>query len=183
MSDVAFRVLALEVHCFVDRLYPVGVGARVIRQLNLLADADALGLPVEVAHVHGTSDLSGDEVVASLPFFHGLSGAFRGDREVERVHLLHLLDEALDHRGGASPVNRDAAYLAEEHSDRPEEKLFFDHDVRGPVELCVEEVGDHKVPHGSVWHTENDAFAFRRGATYRGPAHLLQQPSAKFSPT
>lgn len=47
MSDVAFRVLALEVHCFVDRLYPVGVGARVIRQLNLLADADALGLPVK----------------------------------------------------------------------------------------------------------------------------------------
>lgn len=47
MSDVAFRVLALEVHCFVDRLDSVGVSARVIRQLNLLADADALGLPVK----------------------------------------------------------------------------------------------------------------------------------------
>lgn len=183
MSDVAFRVLALEVHCFVDRLYPVGVGARVIRQLNLLADADALGLPVEVAHVHGTSDLSGDEVVASLPFFHGLSGAFRGDREVERVHLLHLLDEALDHRGGASPVNRDAADLAEEHSDRPEEKLFFDHDVRGPVELCVEEVGDDKVPDRCVRHPQDDAFLLRDGTSDGCPAHLLQQPAAKFRPT
>ena len=122
-------------------------------------------------------------MVAGLPFLHGFSGSLGGDGEVELIHFLHLLDEALYHRGGAAPVHRNAADLAEEHPDRPEEKLLLDHNVRRPVELRVEEVGDHKVPHGSVWHTENDAFAFRRGATYRGPAHLLQQPSAKFSPT
>ena len=123
MSDIALRVLALEVHCFVDRLDSVGVCARVIRQLNFLADADALGLPVKKSHIDRASDLSCDEVVAGLPFLHGFSGSLGGDGEVELIHFLHLLDEALYHRGGAAPVHRNAADLAEEHPDRPEEKL------------------------------------------------------------
>ncbi len=160
MSDVALRVLALEVHCFVDGLDSVGVSARVIRQLNLLADADALGLPVKKSHIDRASDLSCDEVVAGLPFLHGFSGSLGGDGEVETCPPSPISSMRLLTMAAALPLSTGMQPTLRRNTPTGQKKnsfLIITCAVR--VKLRVEKVGDHKVPDGSVRHTEDDAFA------------------------
>ena len=159
------------------------VGLDVVGQFDLLADADVLGAPVEIAHVHGGTRFAGDQVEAGLPALDGLAGAFRGDGQMELVDRIHFADEAPDHRGGAFPVHGNGAAGAQEGAHWPEEEFLLDHDAGLLAELGIEQVADEEVPDGGVRDAQDDGFLLHHRAAVARPAETTEQPAAEFRPT
>ena len=108
----------------VDALH---VGLDVIGQFDLLADADVLGAPVEIAEVHGNIGGAGNEVETGFPVLDGLAGPFRREGQMETAGLLHFLDNAAEHVGGIAAVYGNAAESPEEPAQGREEEILLDH--------------------------------------------------------
>ena len=123
-------MLSDKVHIFIQLLYALHIGSCIVSQLDLVAAADTLCAPIEIAHVYRTSYFAGDCVETGLPSFYRLACSLRSEREVYDLACLHLLDYAEDYVAASLPVNRDTSELAEKPSERAPEKLTFHHAVR-----------------------------------------------------
>ncbi len=137
MSYVILRVLSDQVHFLIDSLDLFRIGFCVVGKIDLRSEANMLRAPVEITQVHRTVDCPGNEMVAGLPSFCRLAGAFRSYGEMELSFLLHSRDYALDERSRVFPVGRYATHLTEYGTERPEEKLFLYHALGLDPKLSV----------------------------------------------
>ena len=105
-------MLSDKVHFLIQSLYACHIGFCIIRQFHLLATADTLGSPVEIAHIYRTSDFSGYSMEACLPSLYRLAGAFRREGKMHDFLCLHLFDDAEGNIASFLPVNRNASELS-----------------------------------------------------------------------
>ena len=70
-------MLAHQVHLFVESLDPLQIGLGVVCELHLLSAAHMLGAPVELSHIHRTSDLARYCMESGLPSLDRLACSFR----------------------------------------------------------------------------------------------------------
>ena len=130
MCNVHFRMLADKVHFLIHCLYALHVRSCVVSQLYLLAAADALCAPVEVAHVYWAAYLAGDCVEAGLPSFDRLACSFRSKRKVYYLTCLHFLDHAQNDIAASLSVYRYSTELAQKPSEWSPEKFSLYHAIR-----------------------------------------------------
>ena len=161
MSYVHLRMFCDKVHFLIKCLYPCHVSSCVIGKFHLLSSADALGAPVEVAHVYRAANLSCDGVESCLPTFYRLACAFWSQCQMDDLLCLHLLDYAECDIAASLSVHRDASHLAEQPSERAPEQFAFDHAVRLSAYRYIIKVGDYEIPDRRVRYAEDNAFVFR----------------------
>ena len=123
-------MLADQVHLLIQSLYTFHISSGVIRQFHLLATADTLGSPVEIAHIDRAANFAGDGVEASLPPLDRLAGSFRSQCKMYDVLFLHLSDDAENDVATSFPINRNPSQFSEQPSQRTPEKFTFDHAIR-----------------------------------------------------
>ena len=123
-------MLADKVHLLIQCLYALHVCSGIVSQLDLVAAADTLCAPIEIAHVYRTSYFAGDCVETGLPSSDRLACSFRCKCKVDDLACLHLLDDAEDNIAASLSVYRDSSKLAEKPSERSPEQLTLHHAVR-----------------------------------------------------
>src|SRR5574344_746991 len=106
-------MLALEVHRFVNFLYSLCVGHRVICELKLLPSADALCAPVEIAQIDRTAHGRCNFMIACFPSSDLFAGALRSQSQMHLLSLVHFVYHTQHNLGTIASVHRHSSELAQ----------------------------------------------------------------------
>jgi len=114
---------------------------------------------VQVPANDGDVSRLGDVPKAGFDSVNLRSGAFRHDGQVELVALGKDVGHLTDHTGGCLAIDRYTADECENPAHRPDERLFFDHDVAGEPCDAKANKGPYRVHETGMGKTDDHMFA------------------------
>lgn len=131
----------------------------VIRDVEFFLGPDSFGSPVEVAQENRNSGSFGYKVETSFPALYRTTRAFRGYGQLKVFILFEFLYHLAYQLGSATccTVDRYAAEVAQDGTERPFEESFLDHDLGIASDRAVVQPGDDEVPDRGVGGSQYDA--------------------------
>ena len=122
-------MLSDKVHFLIQSLYTFHISSGVIRQLHLLATADTLGSPVEIAHIDRAADLACNSMKTGFPTLYRLARAFRCKSKMHDFLRFHFLYHTQYDVASLLSIDRDTSKFAKQPSERSPEQFTLDHTV------------------------------------------------------
>ena len=151
-------------HIFVHLLDTVGVGAGVVGEGDGIvgAGADYAGLVVEMGQVDAYAAGGGDCVITGFPFMDGFPGTLGADGEhAFGVRFLHFVDNAHHHGLRILAIHGEGPEMSQNRPQRPEERLFLDHDLQPSAHRTVVEESHHEIVDAGMRGGQDNGFIVR----------------------
>ena len=168
-----FRLFALEV--FEIELDGFHVFLHVARRDDLLRTSDELSLIVDAVEQDGYSSLEGNEIESLLPVGVERSCAFWSDAEYKVLALGGLLCQVVGHAGVLAAPYGDAAHVAEDRTEGPEEPFLLHQEVALHAFGVGIELPQQKIPVASVWSQADNVFLRVSHCNFFGPPQVFVQ--------
>ena len=175
LGDFSLEILEIEFDLAHVLLY-------VARGMEGLGRDDQFLLVVDGVEDDGEAGFLGNKVKTFLPVGIERTGALRGDADHKPVGLASGLGEAVGEGGTAVAPNGNAAQVAEERTQGPEEPLTLHKEVAPDAFGARIEQADDEVPVAGMGGETDDAFRGEIGRDLFSPPHqAIEQKLTKIS--
>lgn len=175
LGDFSLEVLEIEFDLAHVLLY-------VARGMEGLGRDDQFLLVVDGVEDDGEAGFLGNKVKTLLPVGIERTGALRGDADHKPVGLAGGLGETVGEGGTAVAPNGNAAQMAEEGTQGPEEPLTLHEEVAPDAFGARIEQADDEVPVAGMGGETDDAFRGEIGRDLFSPPHqAIEQKLTKIS--